>query len=62
MFTTQVGQPDLGEDYLRMLRDAVDHNLARDGGLRDALQARAGTSDSNQLQRDHFEIFFNGSS
>ncbi len=30
MFTTQIGPPNLGQDYLQMLRDALDHNQ---GGL-----------------------------
>jgi hypothetical protein len=58
MFTTKVGPPDLTEDYLVMLRQAIGRNLQRDDTLKEALRVRGGTEDVATLERNSFEVFF----
>jgi hypothetical protein len=58
MFTTKIGPPDLTEDYLQMLRQAISRNLQRDDTLTEAMRTRGGTSDVANLERTNFETFF----
>jgi hypothetical protein len=58
MFTTQVGPPNMGNNYLEMLARRIDENLARDGELRAALLERTGATDGNTLRGSNFEAFF----
>jgi hypothetical protein len=58
MFTTKIGPPDLTEDYLDMLQNAIQENLERDDDLVDILTRRAGTADVAELRGRNFEVFF----
>jgi hypothetical protein len=58
MFTTQIGPPNLTEEYLEMLRNAIQGNLDRAAELRDLLQQRAGSADPAQVQAANFALFF----
>ncbi|MBC8030644.1 MAG: hypothetical protein H7Z16_11080 [Pyrinomonadaceae bacterium] len=58
MFTTQIGPPNLTEEYLNMLRDRLTENLARDADLLPLFQTRTGLADVRLLQETQFEMFF----
>jgi hypothetical protein len=58
MFTTQIGPPNLTEEYLNMLDDHLTTNLNRDAELVELLRARTGMEDVGLLQQNHFEMFF----
>jgi hypothetical protein len=58
MFTTQIGPPNLTEEYLNMLREELTINLARNAELTPLLRERTGTDDIAILQQQQFEMFF----
>ncbi|MEK6286175.1 MAG: hypothetical protein AABO57_10575 [Acidobacteriota bacterium] len=58
MFTTQIGPPNIGEDYLRELQECLESNLADDTTLGEALAARTGYGDVAALQQGNFDSFF----
>jgi hypothetical protein len=58
MFTTQIGPPAMHPDYLQMLRDYLQANIASQPGLLDQLENRAGLRDLDRLQNDQFDLFF----
>lgn len=58
MFTTQIGPPNLTDDYLTMLRNAIQGNLEREAELHELLQQRAGSSDPAHIQATNFALFF----
>jgi len=58
MFTTQVGPPNLTDEYLGMLRDRIGNNLATDDQLLDIMLDRTGVNDPLLLQQTQFEMFF----
>jgi hypothetical protein len=58
MFTTQIGPPNLTDEYLGMLRDRLSDNLASDGELPNIMVRRAGSDDPILLQQRQFETFF----
>ncbi|MGH9686071.1 MAG: hypothetical protein ACRD5K_03140 [Candidatus Acidiferrales bacterium] len=58
MFTTKIGPPDLTQEYLDMLANAIQRNLERDGDLSVALAQRTGTADVAALRERSFESFF----
>lgn len=58
MFTTQIGPPNLGGDYLRMLQDALQENLTMNGDLKSILIQRTETDDVEVLQGSRFDTFF----
>ena len=58
MFTTQIGPPNLSEQYLMMLRDTLQRNLDEDRSLLADLIKREGTSDLSVIQREKFDDFF----
>jgi hypothetical protein len=58
MFTTQIGPPNLTEEYLGMLRDRISNNLASDGELPNIMSRRTGLDDPRLLQQRQFETFF----
>lgn len=58
MFTTQVGPPNLGENYLGMLSDCVLKNLEGDASLRQAFRESTGFDDHLTLRDSNFLRFF----
>jgi hypothetical protein len=58
MFTTQIGPPNLTDNYLTMLRDAIQGNLDREEELHELLQQRAGSSNPAHIQAANFALFF----
>lgn len=58
MFTTQIGPPNLTDEYLNMLRDRLTENLARDADLVPLFRTRTGVDDVRLLQETQFEMFF----
>ncbi|MGA3135190.1 MAG: hypothetical protein ABSC88_04265 [Terracidiphilus sp.] len=58
MFTTQIGPPDISEEYTDMLRDYLEQNIACHPDLGDVLLHRTGAAEVATLQSDHFEDFF----
>ena len=58
MFTTQIGPPNLTDDYLTMLRNAIQGNLDREAELHELLLQRAGSSDPAHIQAANFALFF----
>ncbi|HEV7681921.1 MAG TPA: hypothetical protein VGO68_07360 [Pyrinomonadaceae bacterium] len=58
MFTTQIGPPNLTDEYLGMLRDRISNNLAIDAELLNIMVRRTGLDDPILLQQGQFETFF----
>ena len=58
LFTTQIGPPNLGADYLAMLRHSLLQNLEKFPDLVPLLEKKAGTSDVTVLERENFAAFF----
>jgi hypothetical protein len=58
MFTTQIGPPNLGDDYLGMLEQYLRRNLQEDPSLVATLQGRTGLDDPSALRRRDFSEFF----
>lgn len=58
MFTTQIGPPNLTENYLTELRGCLGRNLNNDQALVDLLRDRTGCTDAIVLQQDDFDTFF----
>jgi hypothetical protein len=58
MFTTQIGPPNLSEQYLDLLHNTLQRNLDEDRSLSEELMQRSGTSDISVLQREKFDDFF----
>ena len=57
-FTTQIGPPNLSEDYRARLEGNLTTNLVADATLRDLLQQRAGEGDIPTLRGKDFDLFF----
>jgi hypothetical protein len=58
MFTTQVGPPNMGEDYLSMLTRRIDENLNDDDELREVFFETTGFKDGRALRESDFPAFF----
>jgi hypothetical protein len=58
MFTTQIGPPNITNDFKQMLSGYLTRNLQDIGELREILTDRAGTDDVQGLMDDNFELFF----
>ncbi len=58
MFTTQIGPPNLSDEYLEELRDCLLKNLGEDSTLVKVLGARTGFGDVATLEREDFDGFF----
>ena len=58
MFTTQIGPPDITDEYLNMLHSNLQTNIDADASLKDCLTKYIGHADLNKLRSEHFEIFF----
>ena len=58
MFTTQIGPPNLTDQYLNMLNQRLTDNVGQFPDLIDALRNRTGVGDINRLQATQFEMFF----
>lgn len=58
MFTTKVGPKNLGDDYLSMLRDRLQGNLANHPELKEHFVKRTGADSVATLQGKDFELFF----
>lgn len=58
MFTTQIGPPNLSEDYIQMLTSYLDDNIVRDPILGAELRVRSGCESPTALKNGNFEMFF----
>lgn len=58
LFTTQIGPPNLNDEYLDILTHYLEENLARDETLRNLLTKRAGTQEVAVLKNENFSDFF----
>lgn len=58
MFTTQIGPPNISDDYLLMLQNYLQNNLNSFEGLDDVLEGRLGYVDISRLRRENFDLFF----
>lgn len=58
MFTTQIGPPNLGDDYLGMLVRYLEENIEQDNNLRTMLRDRTQQDDPTALRIANFERFF----
>lgn len=58
MFTTRIGPSNLGEDYLKMLRDCLTLNVQAVPELGPLLEARAGTREAKNIELNNFATFF----
>jgi len=58
MFTTRVGPPNLGEDYLGAIQQALENNVGSDPAVKDAFAARVGHIDIARLRTEDFDAFF----
>jgi len=58
MFTTQIGPPNISEDYLGMLQGYLESNLKRFDGLGEILTTTIGHSNVTRLRKENFDRFF----
>jgi hypothetical protein len=58
MFTTQIGPPNLSDDYLQMLSRYLDDNIREDEELHSLFRERTQTEDPAALKTANFEKFF----
>lgn len=58
MFTTQIGPPDITDEYLGMLHKKLQTNLDADVILKECLKKHIGHDDINRLKSEQFELFF----
>jgi hypothetical protein len=58
MFTTQIGPPNLTDEYLRLLRDELAMNLDGNAQLGPILVKRGGNTETATMQRENFDLFF----
>jgi hypothetical protein len=58
MFTTQIGPPNINDDYLLMLQNYLQNNLHKFDGLGNILEERFGYTDVVRLRRENFDMFF----
>jgi len=58
MFTTQVGPPNLTEDYLSQLEECLQRNLDSNSNLRTAFSSKVGHEDVERLRGQDFNLFF----
>ncbi len=58
MFTTQIGPPNLGDDYLDMLTRYLDGNIQQDAGLIPLLRNRTQQDNAAAVRAASFEQFF----
>jgi hypothetical protein len=57
-FTTQVGPPNLSNDYKERLEGNLTTNIAADSMLRDLLKDRTGDDDVPSIRGKDFDLFF----
>lgn len=58
MFTTQVGPPNITDEYLVMLQNKMQTNLDADANLKECLKKHVGYDDIKRLKSEQFELFF----
>jgi hypothetical protein len=58
MFTTQIGPPNMSDNYLKMLYEKLDSNIGNNSSLVPILRTRTGFDDISSLQKGSFETFF----
>jgi hypothetical protein len=58
MFTTQIGPPNLSDEYLNMLRDRLNMNISDDVHLSSLLTERTGLDNIEALRQEQFNDFF----
>jgi len=58
MFTTQIGPPNISDEYVNMLREYLVHNLEADSSLGELLQTKTGVTDVDALKSNQFPTFF----
>lgn len=58
MFTTQVGPPNLTEDYLHQLEECLQGNINANSTLRTAFISRVGHENVSRLRSEEYDLFF----
>jgi hypothetical protein len=58
MFTTQIGPPNLTQDYIEMLGSRLKANISADAELKDILSKKIGFNDIDKLCEEKFDLFF----
>jgi hypothetical protein len=58
MFTTQIGPPDMTDEYKSMLRGYLQENVDRKPELLDRIRERFGIGAIDALEREYFNEFF----
>lgn len=58
MFTTQIGPPNLGGDYLGRLENCLTANLDLNQNIIDSFTSRVGHADIKRLRQENFDLFF----
>jgi hypothetical protein len=58
MFTTQVGPPNLTDDYHQILLRYLQDNIEKRQSLAEQLESRTGYRDLGRLQAEQFALFF----
>jgi len=58
MFTTQIGPPNISNDYVTMLINAIEQNIHRNKNLLNTLKCRTGFDCVNALRANDFDTFF----
>lgn len=60
MFTSRIGPPNIGEEYLTMLSQCVQNNIDDDAELLRMLESRAGVAwrDATEFRMGQFDLFF----
>ena len=58
MFTTQIGPPNIGREYLNMLGQQLELNISTDDALKSLLNQRTGFDNVLTLQSRRFDDFF----
>lgn len=58
MFTTQIGPPNISNEYLEMLKGQLDSNISSNSELRNLLHQRTGFNNTLTLQNNSFDEFF----
>jgi hypothetical protein len=57
-FTTRIGPPNIGEEYIQMIEDKINDNIRGDDCLKDILMGRCGSFDVIKIREKDFNEFF----
>jgi hypothetical protein len=58
MFTTQIGPPNIGADYVGMLSDYLQTNIDLNPTLTEILKVKFGSDTISSLRQENFDAFF----